>query len=354
MLESMQEQHSASFTAAATSLATYFRSSDGMDDEEDTERQAPSDDEAFFLSMEIRYRTCLRRPQFKGTTRPPQATDGSDDEELSQDQSLITPESSQCFDESYLWPILPVPSDLALEFDDLPPSSLVFPSANIEHRSVLDMGIEKEYQDPTEIWSDLDDEGDNLVLSLSSSDEASLAHEAHSQADLPSTDFAFVTPRSPSIGRTRNELDVNTDRVLNERHPFESPDTPLLALQTSPPRIQSLSPPEAREGSPSSLRTDLAEGHFPGLSSQADALGFELSFDSDMDDSGSDAHDLEEFEHVLHGTAHVPSIPMAETELEHQARDAGIATATVGARMDRIDEESIGLEVDEEWLDGLL
>ncbi|KAJ7211486.1 hypothetical protein B0H12DRAFT_1157005 [Mycena haematopus] len=339
ILQTMQEQHSASFTAAATSLATYFGSSDGM--EEDGEHKALTGDEAFSLSMEIRYRTCLRRPQFKGTTRLPQIDDGSDDEELSQDQSLITPESSLRFDENYLWPIPAVPSDFAFgsEFDVL----LALPSANIEHRSVLDMGIEKEYEDPTELWSDLDDddevadnEADNVLLN--SSDEASLGHEAHSQEDLPSTNFCLVTRHLS----TRNE-DVHMD---HDRPTLWSPDVPRF--QASPPRIQLLSPPAA--SAVGSVCAGPVEGYFPGLSSmqcQADALDFELCFDSDMDSSSPDAHDLEEFEDVLHGSAHVPS-----TEgLEHHASDASIATA---GGMDGIDEDEdegfgIALDLDEDW-----
>ncbi|KAJ7366684.1 hypothetical protein DFH08DRAFT_173050 [Mycena albidolilacea] len=327
MLQIMQEQHTTNFTAAAASLATYFGSSDGMEEDSTLD-----DDEAFSLSMEIRYRTCLRRPQFKGTTRPSQA-DGSDDEELSQNLSLLTPESSQRFDETYLWPIPPAPSDFAFESDDLPPS------ANIEHLSILDMGIEKENQDPVELWSDLDDDGDdNLLLSLSSSDEAGpafLGHEAHSQQhldmDLPSVDFFLIGRHRRSHDELGLDLDVNMDRVLNASHAFGSPDAP--ASQTSPSRIQSLSPPAASGWS--ALREGPTEGYFPGLSSmqgQAD-LDFELSFDSDVDESNSDAHHLEEFEDVLRGTAH-----LTEEGLEHQASNAGIGT-DIGAGMDGVDED---------------
>lgn len=59
-MQTMQEQHTANFAAAAASLATYFGSSNGMEEDSTLD-----DDEAFSLSMEIRYRTCLRRPQFK-------------------------------------------------------------------------------------------------------------------------------------------------------------------------------------------------------------------------------------------------------------------------------------------------
>ncbi|KAF7346133.1 hypothetical protein MSAN_01840100 [Mycena sanguinolenta] len=331
MLQTMQEQHSANFTAAANSLATYFGASDGM--EEEDEHQALTDDEAFSLSMEIRYRTCLRRPQFKGTTHP-QANDVSDDEELSQDQSLITPESSQCFDENYLWSIPPVPCDSAFdsEFD-----LLALPSANIEHPCVLDMGIEKEYQDPTEFWSDLDDNevDHDLLLSLSSADEAPLGHQAHSQEDLLSTDFCLTTPDRYG----RNRQDVNID---HDRHAPGSPDAPRM--QTSPTRIQLLSPPAASAAG-SVLRAGPAEGFFPGLSSmqcQADTLDLELSFDSDMENSSSDAHDLEEFEDALHENAHVP--------FGHQAGNGDIAA--VGAGMDGIDEDGafrFALDSDEDW-----
>ncbi|KAJ6508991.1 hypothetical protein C8R45DRAFT_969528 [Mycena sanguinolenta] len=335
MLQTMQEQHSANFTAAANSLAAYFGASDGM--EEEDEHQALTDDEAFSLSMEIRYRTCLRRPQFKGTTRP-QVNDGSDDEELSQDQSLITPESSQCFDENYLWPIPPVPNDFAFdsEFDDL----LALPSANIEHRSVLDMGIEKEYQDPNEFWSDLDDgeADDDVLLSLSSADEAPVGL-AHSHEDSPFTGFCLTTPDR----HRRNRLDVNMD---HDRHALGSPDAPRL--QTSPRRIQLLSPPAASAAA-FVLCAGPAEGYFPGLSSmqrQADTMDLELSFDSDMENSSSDAHDLEEFEDVLHENAHVPF--SLQEGLEHQASDAGIA----GAGMDEIGEDEgfcFALDLDEDW-----
>ncbi|KAF7365382.1 hypothetical protein MVEN_00410500 [Mycena venus] len=363
MLQTFQEQHSSSFTAAAASLATYFGSSDEM--EEDSEHSALTDDEAFSLSMEIRYRTCLRRPQFKGTTRHPQADDESDDDELSQDQALLTPESSQRFDETYLWPSLPVPSEFAFDFDDLPVVGLASSAANIEHCSALDMGIEKEYQDPAEFWSDLDGNHDGDLLSLSSSDEAdrgSYGPEAHSQnlgMDFPAAGFSLVTSIDsnrfrPSCDELGLDLDVNMDRALSKSHAFGSPDAPLFQTPFSPPRTQSLlSPSAASAGS----RENPAEGYFPGLSSvqcQADGLDLELSFDSDVDDSGSDAHDLEEFEDVHHGIAHLRSTCIGdpeEAELEHQAGNADI-DADVGVQMEGIDEDEdfcIGLALDDDW-----
>jgi hypothetical protein len=68
------------------------------------------------------------------------------------------------------------------------------------------------------------------------------------------------------------------------------------------------------------------------MQGQAD-LDFELSFDSDVDESNSDAHHLEEFEDVLRGTAH-----LTEEGLERQASNAGLST-DIGAGMDGVDED---------------
>ncbi|KAJ7712433.1 hypothetical protein B0H16DRAFT_1624916 [Mycena metata] len=296
MLKTMQEHHSTSFTAAAASLATYFGSSeDSHEMEEDSEHPVLTDEEAFSLSMEIRYRTCLRRPQFKGTTRALQADDGSDDDELSQDQSLLTPETSQRFDEDYLWQNPAIANSFQDSGFDFPLVSPSATSTNIDSCSAVNMGIAMEYQDPFEFWSDPDgmlDDADDL-LSLSSDDELDRPsrHEVHSQdPDKEVTDagFSLVTPESPPAGSDRyrrpRELglawDVNMDSDWDESHAEGSPDAPLL--QTRPTQIESLSPP-ADDGE-YTLRQGTTRAHFPGLSSmhcQADDL--ELSFDSDSD-----------------------------------------------------------------------
>jgi hypothetical protein len=366
----MQEQQSASFTAAASALATYLGSNaDELDEDSDP---ALTDEEAFSLSMEIRYRTCLRRPQFKvltlrhiskanpdclipqGKARMTQVDDGSDDDELSQDQSLITPESSQRFDESYLWHNPPIPSDFAFDFDLS--LDLGSPSANIERYSALNMGIEKEYQDPdpAELWSDLD--GDDDFLSLSSDNEvnrASPGREAQLHdlgIDLPADGFSLVTPLPPSARNRRIrerglDWDVNMNGTLDESHAHGSPDAPLL--QTDATRIESLSPPAASAGYLS--RQGTPEGHFPGLSSmlcQADGLDLELCFESD---EHSDPYDLEEFKDVLHGSEFLRNAWQCASpgELEHQEGNPSIATE-LGAEMDGMEEDfCIGL--DEDW-----
>ncbi|KAJ7695997.1 hypothetical protein B0H17DRAFT_413823 [Mycena rosella] len=70
-LQTMHDQHSANFTAATSSLATYFGSStESHEPDQDCEDPELTDEEAFSLSMEIRYRTSLRRLQFKVLPAP--------------------------------------------------------------------------------------------------------------------------------------------------------------------------------------------------------------------------------------------------------------------------------------------
>ncbi|KAK7048212.1 hypothetical protein R3P38DRAFT_2868016 [Favolaschia claudopus] len=358
MLHAMQDQHSASLAAATASLADFFGSSEDVNDE----GPMLTDGEAFSLSMEIRYRTCLRRPKFKGTT---QARDGSDDEELSQDQSLLTPESSQNFDEGYLWSRPPfLAKDDFLDFDDLP---LVTPFANIETPFVLDMGIDKEYQDPAEFWSDSYSDHDELLLSLSSSDEvdpASSSQEEHlpdfdDDFDLPPPSLPLVHFEFPSSGfdgfrrdsdddELGLDLDTNMDPALDRSHAFGSPDEPVL--QTSPPRTQSLalSPPALPSGS--DLSKSPAERYFPGLSRvqcQTDVLDYELSFDSD---SSSEEHDLVEFGDLLHGTEHLNDTCSPAKELEHQVGNAGIGADVGVAAVDRLEDQEEAFLFDlEDW-----
>ncbi|KAJ7645528.1 hypothetical protein DFH06DRAFT_588075 [Mycena polygramma] len=334
----MQEQQSAAFTAAATSLATYFGSTaDSHEiDDEDGEHPALTDEEAFSLSMEIRYRSYLRRPQFKGTTRAAQADDRSDDDELSQDQSILTPESSQRFDENYLWHHPPpIPSDFAFGFD------LPLASANIERFSPLDMGIDKEYQDPAEFWSDLDDdEEEDDLLSLSSDNGANRGStEAHFGMDLPSDDFSLVTLAPPSVCSDERVcelglvLDVNTDGTPHTGHAEGSPDAPQLL--STPTQIESQSVAEHL------WRQATKEEAVPRLSSMH-ALDLELSFDSDSDafelEESSDTHELEEFVDDVTASGTWPG-----GTLEHQAGLPNIATDVGAGR----GVEHIGL--DEDW-----
>ncbi|KAJ7459689.1 hypothetical protein FB451DRAFT_555972 [Mycena latifolia] len=70
MLRTMQDQHTTSFVAATSSLAAYS----GSEVEPDEDREGPelAEKEAFSLSMEICYRTSLRRPRFKVLLVPSQ------------------------------------------------------------------------------------------------------------------------------------------------------------------------------------------------------------------------------------------------------------------------------------------
>ncbi|KAJ7175476.1 hypothetical protein C8R46DRAFT_1213944 [Mycena filopes] len=346
MLQTIQESHCTSFTAAAASLATYLGSSeDSHEMDQDSEHPALTDEEAFSLSMEIRYRTSLRRPLFKGTTQAHQADDGSDDDELSQDQALLTPESSQRFDEEYLWRN-PVNDFEGLDLD-LP---LPWPSPNIDKCPAP--GIAIEYQDPFEFWSDpdgVDNDADDL-LNLFSDDEVDRfsQRDVHSQnpdTEVTEAEFSLVIPGSPLPGyRLPCELglgwdDVNMDRAWDEGHAERSPDTPLL--QTLPTRIECLSPPEEDDGE-HPLHQGTTERYFPGLSRMhCQAADLELSFDSDSD------HDLEEFEDVLHGTALLPTtcavIPGGP---EHQFGNGSAGVDEDGAEID--EDFCIGF-LDEDW-----
>ncbi|KAJ7782279.1 hypothetical protein DFH07DRAFT_1055119 [Mycena maculata] len=307
MFRTMQEQHAANITSAASSLATYF----GADSESDEDRDetALTDQEAFSLSMEIRYRTCMRRPQFKGSTGAMRADDASDDDELSQDLSLLTPDSSQRFDENFLWQGAPVSTtfDDALDDVDLR-SGLVSSVANIDRRCpAVDMGMEIEYQVPSEVWSDIDIDSneDGDLLCLSSDDEVP-------DIDPLDAGFSLVTPGSdPNRPHTRDlrlAWDVKMDGSLSASHAAGSPDAPPLRLRPS-----TLSPPAgtpARQGTPAWAR-------FPGLS---DSLDLELSFDSDSASRDSDDHALEEF-------AELPdTCPDPELELEYRVGNGSDCT----------------------------
>ncbi|KAJ7644268.1 hypothetical protein FB45DRAFT_897396 [Roridomyces roridus] len=268
MLASMQDQHEEDLTAAASALAAYF----GVEANDDAILPL-SDPEAFSLSMESRYRTCLRRPHFKGSSGVIRGSDASDDEDLSQDQSVLTPDSSQRFDEAFLWqsaPILSTASPHArFDFDESLPS--VLPAANIERCSPLDMGMEIEYQDPSEVCSDLDMEDAN------DSDCLSFCEEEVSDTLLP--DSSLVT----SVGQDGLSCDLRFDwnGSLDVSHVDGSPDAPHPPL---------LSPSANRARSP--FCQGPVEGCFPGLSTDLD-LDLELAFDSESDlDLASDDHAL--------------------------------------------------------------
>ncbi|KAJ7164632.1 hypothetical protein C8R43DRAFT_1122509 [Mycena crocata] len=314
MLKTMQEHHAASFTAASASLATYF----GLETDSHDEGPVLTDQEGFSLSMEIRYRACMRRPQFKGSTRTPRVNDGSDDDELSQ---VLTPESSQCFDENYLWRNTTAAPSADLEIDfDLPPD------ANIERCFPLDMGMDIEYQDPSELWSDNDDD----LLSLSSDDEASAPGSQHLSTDSTDDGFSLVTP-SPELGL---DLDVTMDGTLRESHTHWSPDA---VFHTHTTRIESLSPSASSAGH--LFRPGTAEACFPGLSPkhhQANDLDFELCFDSDSD-----------LEEAKDGPGHLRSTygNPEELLLEHQDSNGGTAPED-GAGMDGKD---MYCALDEDW-----
>ncbi|KAJ7134426.1 hypothetical protein C8R44DRAFT_770452 [Mycena epipterygia] len=360
MLRTIQEQHAGIFTAATSSLGTYFGlDTDSIESGHD-DRGEPelTDQEAFSLSMEMRYRICLRRPQFKGSTRTPRADDTSDDEELSQDQSLLTPESSQRFDENYLWHnVSTSAADFGFDFD-LPLVGL--PSvANIDRCEALDMGMEIEYHDPSEVWSDVDGENDDW-LSLSSDNETpACTREAEFQdldMDLSDDDgFSLVTLEPPRAGSNqyrelRLDLDVNMDRNLDGSHADRSPDAP--GFRTRWTGIESLSPPAV--SGRHLLRQDPTEMEFSGLSSKhcqdpaPSSADVELCFDSD---SSSEPHDLEEFADVLHGlgTGHHRDGP---EELEHQVGNVRRIATDGGAdgrtEMEEMDGEALYFGV-EDW-----
>ncbi|KAJ7505479.1 hypothetical protein B0H11DRAFT_1851848 [Mycena galericulata] len=365
MLATLQDQQSANFTAATSSLATYFGAP-----YEDFDEPALTDQEAFSLSMEIRYRTCLRRPQFKvpptlplrkrlflmsvvllvsslsqGTSSAAHADDASDDEDLSQDMSLLTPDSSQRFDETFLWQGAPV----STTFDDLSPTldgadlgfgfdlplCLASPVANIECCPVLDMGMEIEYQDPSEVWSDIDIDStdDNDLLNLSSDDEALFRPQPW---DTHKVGSSLVTPARYCPTRDLRLLDVNTN---DEIHADESQD----ALW-----CPSLSPPEGNAGS--SARQGAAGPYFPGLSMDGAGLDLDLYFDSDYSDSpsGSDEHTLEDFADVISPIRDTCAVP--KEELEHQIGNGSKCTdpETEDGADEMDGEDDIGL-LDEDW-----
>ncbi|KAJ7043918.1 hypothetical protein C8F04DRAFT_683401 [Mycena alexandri] len=212
------------------------------------------------------------------------------------------------------------------------------------------MGIEMEYQDPFEFWSDPDDADDLLSLSSDVELDCPSRGEVHSQdPDKEVTDagFSLVTVESP-LARYRRprelglDWDVNMDSDWDESHTEGSPDAPLL--QTLPTQIESLSPP-ADDGE-LMLRQGTAKTHFPGLSSmhcQADDL--ELSFDSD-----SDQHDLEEFEDVLCGTEPLHNTcNVVPEELEHHASNGSAGFDGVGAEVDGMAQDFCISFLDEDW-----
>ncbi|KAJ6620808.1 hypothetical protein B0H10DRAFT_2188381 [Mycena sp. CBHHK59/15] len=376
MIRTMQEQHAATLSAATVSLATYFGSDDDACEPADGFREpALNDEEAFCLSMELRYRTSMHRPQFKGSTRMLRA-DGSDDDELSQDLSLLTPDCSQRFDENFLWHD-PTPSatlsDYKFDFD-VPLICFPSPGSNIEQSCAMDLGLEIEYQeDPSEIWSDIDvDE----LLSLTSDDEPEHSAMArpepcfHSKASVEDGSiFAFISPLEPprhsrdltdSNRHFRShdlplDWNVNTNtKATDASHADGSPDFPLYLSDLG--EIQSISPPAT---SGLAFRQGTAEFSFPGLStkqatkhcledtktdldlpqtpitaSASDDLDLEMFFDSD-----SDSHNLEQFDdndEAFSGVGHLLTLantcpgPDLERALEHQAEDSNGKATDVG------------------------
>ncbi|KAJ7459688.1 hypothetical protein FB451DRAFT_555995 [Mycena latifolia] len=215
------------------------------------------------------------------------------------------------------------------------------------------MGMEIEYQNPSEVWSDLDSEGNDFFSLSSDTDKSSRCDSKfeHLAMDLSDDDFSLVTPQTPSTGARRYLLhldcdDVNMDRTLDESHADGSPDASVSQICAT--RIESLSPPVA----PGYLtRPGTAEMCFPGLSTkqtqaaaETSGLDGELNFDSESD-SGSELHDLEEFGDVTghpRGTSDV-----AAELLEHQVSNGSRFIGTeVGVDMDGMDEEDLyfGLE----------
>ncbi|KAJ7288490.1 hypothetical protein C8J57DRAFT_1280428 [Mycena rebaudengoi] len=368
MLANMQEQHAMAFSSATSSLTTYFGSSADSADDEDRQ-PALTEEEAFGLSMEIRYRTSMRRLQFKGSTRTPRA-DGSDDEELSQDHSLLTPDSSPRFDEDFLWPdasLSTVLPDFGYSFDphlDRIPS----PRSNMEHRYDTNTGLDI---DPLGMWSDIEVDDS---LTLSSDDEPSLAvHFASPIGFHQDALFAPITPPavlkllrhgqaddktgSHRIGGTHNLFsgpDVNKDleAVLNTSHTNWSPDLPVSRSNTE--RIHSSSPP-ATSRAPLSSPPGTAGVSFSGLSSKhcqedtearpeppiivSDDFDLEMFFDSDCD-----KHDLEEFDDgdALRsgGTSTCHHIPdFSDLELEDQVSNGICAGSDLVEMQGWVDEE---------------
>ncbi|KAJ7069989.1 hypothetical protein C8F01DRAFT_1114887 [Mycena amicta] len=258
--------------------------------EDDTDAPALDDEEVLCLSMELCYRSHLRRPRFKGSGHTVAANPGSDDDdELSQD--LITSQSSQQFDEDFLWPDAALPIADNSDFDLLP-----LPAHNAD---VKPMTI----QDPFDFWHDSDNEDEDL-LDLSSSMPAS------SNSDTSS----FATSITSFFGSDRQDygedaLDWDEDSDVNMDHGAchreRSPDAPHL--HTGP----TLSPSAmfADDGSEPDLSFKTA---FPGLSSKQCEAGdddLELAFESD-----EEAHDPEGLERMVDAST---------CELEHQGSEIG-------------------------------
>lgn len=340
LLRTMQHEHAASLAAANSTLATYYGSNTTLQEaEEEGEQPELTDDEAFSLSMEIRYRTSLRRPQFKGSSRTSWADNESGDEELSQDQVLLTPDSSQRFEEDFLWqnPSTILDADFGIDFD-LPLVRLASPTANLEGDCyfALDMGMEIEYQEQPEVWSDLDADNEDF-LCLSSDSEPPRSGDL--QRLEGNENNSLVTPQSPP-NWYRLPLDwdhVNMDHALYGSHADRSPDEHRAT------RIELL-PSPANAGF--LTRPGTAEMWFPGLpaaqsevSEETSILDGELCFDSD---SGSELHGLEEFGD---GTGHLRDA--RDFPAEHQV-DNGSGIAEARAEVNETDGEDMFFSL-EDW-----
>ncbi|KAJ7202786.1 hypothetical protein GGX14DRAFT_462247, partial [Mycena pura] len=312
ILKTMQDQHNENFTLAFSSLASYFGSSAN-----------------FYERDEGALRT---DPQ-------------SDDDELSQDQSLVTPESSQNFDESYLWHNPPDPvitntdADIELDFD-LPRVSLALLDANIDRCSILDKNFSMEYQDPFDFWRDEADGGDkDDFLSLSSEGEEESPFGTATSSLMPGTVTPGSSYPSPVHLRCSDELELDWDVIMDDTpykgHAERSPD----ARHTRPTQVKGAA---ANEAEADLLRPGTSEAAFSGLSTkqcQEDEMDLELTFDSD-----EEAHDVEEFEGMFYGCELRGEMKTSVSleELEHQA---GRSVGGVGAGMG---DFCAGL-LDEDW-----
>jgi hypothetical protein len=210
--------------------------------------------------------------------------------------------------------------------------------ANIdrEYPCLLDMGMEVEYQDPAEVWSDLESDGDGFLSLSSDEDNRSDPQFEHLGMDLSDDDVSLVIPQTPSAGSNRYRLPLIWDDVkmdLDDSHAHGSPDAPVFHS-----RIESLSPPAASAAYVS--RPGTGEARFPGLSTkhcqEDEHPDIELCFDSDLDSP----HGLDE--DVTAHLRHARDVPE-----EHQPRvgnGSGISTE-VGTKIDEVGEELyFGLE----------
>ncbi|KAF7299215.1 hypothetical protein MIND_00870200 [Mycena indigotica] len=259
--KSIQDQHDANFAAAS------------LEDE-----PVLDDEESLSLSLELCYRTHLRRPRFKGANHSTTANPNlADDSEFSQD--LLTPQSSQQFDEEYLW------SDATAVPITANPDLLLGCDSDIKPVPI-------EYQDLSDFWDDSDNEIEDMLDQASPSDDdirpstndESLLDPVGIDRDVSEDDqFALEWEEEEDVDRSADELALSPS-ALPADYGFE----PDLVCQAA----------------------------FSGLSSKYCDHDLELAFDSDDPDG------------LCHGKADSPE---ARNELEHHDVIMSVDGETIGA-----------------------